>query len=79
MELMEFIQDIKKKTDDEIATLTKAFPVSLTKNEVKELRPLLEQVSFHWVFTGVPSSVKKEIAKVIGKSRAKELFLFFNI
>lgn len=79
MDLIDFVQDIKKKTDDEIATITKDFPVSLTKNEVKELRPLLDQVSFHWIFTGVPSSVKKEIAKVIGKSRAKALFLFFNI
>jgi hypothetical protein len=79
MDLIEFIQESKKKTDDEIAAITKAFPVSLTKNEVKELRPIFEQASFHWIFTGVPSSVKKEIAKVIGKSRAKSLFLFFNI
>lgn len=79
MDLIEFVQIVKNKSDKEIANMTKELPVELTKNEIKELRPILDQASFHWVFTGIPSSVKKEIAKVIGKSKAKTLFHFFNI
>jgi len=79
MDLIEFVQIVKNKSDHEIAKMTKELPVELTKNEIKELRPILDQASFHWVFTGIPSSVKKEIAVVIGKSKAKTLFHFFNI
>ncbi len=79
MDLIEFVQIVKNKSDHEIAKMTKDLPVELTKNEIKDLRPILDQASFHWVFTGLPSSVKKEIAAVIGKSKAKTLFHFFNI
>ncbi|MFX3674401.1 MAG: hypothetical protein ACE3JQ_08140 [Paenisporosarcina sp.] len=79
MDLIEFIQVTKSKSDHEIAKMTKDLPVELTKDEIKKLRPLLDKASFHWVFTGVPSTFKKEIATIIGKSRAKTLFNFFNI
>lgn len=79
MDLLEFIQNLKSKSDDELAEMSKVLPVSLSKNEIKGLRPLLEKVSIHWAFTGIPSSFKKEIAKVIGKPKAKTLFNFYNV
>lgn len=79
MDLLEFIQNLKSKSDAELAQMSKVLPVSLSKNEIKGLRPLLEKVSIHWAFTGIPSSFKKEIAKVIGKTKAKTLFNFYNV
>ncbi|MET0785214.1 MAG: hypothetical protein ABWX61_07020 [Paenisporosarcina sp.] len=79
MDLLVFIQSLKNKSDEELAAMSKSLPVTLSKKEIKELRPLLETASFSWVFTGIPSSFKKEIAKVIGKSKAKTLFNFYNV
>jgi hypothetical protein len=79
MDLLEFIQSLKSKSDDELMAMSKTLPITLTKKEIKELRPFLETASFHWVFTGIPTSFKKEIAKVIGKTKAKTLFNFYNV
>jgi hypothetical protein len=79
MDLLEFFQSLKSKSDDELMAMSKTLPITLTKKEIKELRPLLETASFHWVFTGIPTSFKKEIANVIGKTKAKTLFNFYNV
>ena len=79
MDLLEFIQSLKSKSDDELVAMSKTLPVTLSKKEIKELRPLLEKASFHWVFSGIPTAFKKDIAKVIGKTKAKTLFDFYNV
>lgn len=79
MDLSEFIQMTKKKSDQEIAKMTKDLPVMLTAEEIKGLRPILDKASFHWIFTGIPSAIKKEIAQILGKTKAKTLFNYFNV
>lgn len=74
MDILQLINEIRQKSDSEVEKMAKAYGVPLTKSEIKKLRPLLDEFSFHWLIVGVPKSIISKIEKVLGKEKANSIF-----
>lgn len=74
MDILQLINEIRQKSDSEVEKMAKAYGVPLTKSEIKKLRPLLDEFSFHWLIVGVPKSIISKIDKVLGKEKANSIF-----
>lgn len=79
MEVWELIQAIKDKSDEEIAKMTSALPITLTPQEVKLVRPIFDKASIQWLLFGPPAHIQKQLAGVLGKTRTKKLFDHFGL
>ena len=42
--------------------------------EIRALRPLLDEISFHWLFTGIPETFINKIRGAIGDKKTEILF-----
>lgn len=74
MDIMQLISEIRQKSDSEVEKMAKAYGVPLSKSEIKKLRPLLDEFSFHWLILGVPKSVIERIEKILGKEKTNKIF-----
>lgn len=79
MDIWELVQATREKSDDEISKMTSSLPVQLSTQEVKLIRPIFDQASIQWILFGPPAHIQKQIAAVIGKTRTKKLFQYFNL
>ncbi|ARJ37403.1 hypothetical protein SporoP8_00055 [Sporosarcina ureae] len=66
MDLLQLIQEIKQLPDQEAVRYAASYGVELSTKEVRQLRPLLDEVSFTWLFTGIPSVFIEKITMIIG-------------
>ncbi|PIC66971.1 hypothetical protein CSV71_09980 [Sporosarcina sp. P21c] len=66
MDLLQLIQEIKQLPDQEAVRYAASYGVELSTKEVRQLRPLLDEVSFTWLFTGIPSAFIEKITMIIG-------------
>ncbi|WP_313234812.1 hypothetical protein [Sporosarcina ureae] len=66
MDLLQLIQEIKQLPDQEAVHYAASYGVELSIKEVQQLRPLLDEVSFTWLFTGIPSVFIEKITSIIG-------------
>ncbi len=73
MDYLALISEINRKSDKELAEYAQTYQIPLSKKEIQKLRPLLSSFSFQWVLTGIPDHVMKEIEKILGKKKTKEL------
>lgn len=79
MEIWELIQAIKDKSDEEIAKMTSMLPVTLSPQEVNQVRPIFDKASLQWLLFGPPAHVHKQLSGVLGQKRTKKLFEYFNL
>lgn len=61
-------------SDSEVKSLIKPYGIDLSTKEIRALRPLLDEISFHWIFTGIPEVFIKKVRIAIG-DRKTEKFL----
>ena len=73
MDYLSLLSEINRKSDKELAEYAKTYQIPLSKKEIQKLRPLLSSFSIQWVLTGIPDYVMKEIEKILGKQKTKEL------
>ncbi|MCG7345119.1 hypothetical protein MHZ92_13315 [Sporosarcina sp. ACRSL] len=71
---MQILNEIKKKSDEEAKMLADAYGINLSIKEIRALRPLLDEISFHWLFTGIPESFIKKVKYAVGEKKGEELF-----
>jgi hypothetical protein len=74
MDYAQQINDVKKKRDDEDKTIARQYGIDFSKSEIRALRPLLDEISFHWLFTGVPETFINKIRGAIGDKKTEILF-----
>lgn len=68
------LNEIKMKSDEEAKLLAKAYGIDLSIREIRALRPLLDEISFHWLFTGIPESFINKVKYAVGDKKGEELF-----
>ena len=71
---MHVLNEIKMKSDKEAKLLADAYGIDLSINEIRALRPLLDEISFHWLFTGIPESFIAKVKYAVGDKKGEELF-----
>ncbi len=74
MDYAHFLNEVKTKSDHEVQQLAMKYGLPLTSKEIRGLRPLLDHISFHWLFTGVPDSFISKVESVLGKEKTDYLF-----
>jgi hypothetical protein len=73
MNLSGLIGDLKRMSDGELRELAGQYGVVLTKSEIRKLRPLLDEVSVSFLWTGVPEPLIQKVESVIGKERTRQI------
>jgi hypothetical protein len=71
---MQMLNEIKRKSDEEAKLLADAYGINLSIREIRALRPLLDEISFHWIFTGIPESFITKVKRAVGDKKGEELF-----
>lgn len=74
MDYVQFLNDVKTRSDSEVQFIANQYGISFSTNEIRALRPLLDDISFHWLFTGVPESFIGKVESAIGKEKTQVLF-----
>ncbi|MDN4609051.1 hypothetical protein [Sporosarcina highlanderae] len=74
MDYMQILNEIKTKSDHEAKLLADAYGINLSVKEIHALRPLLDEISFHWLFTGIPESFIAKVKFAVGEKKGEELF-----
>ena len=74
MDFMRILNEIKMKSDQEAKLLADAYGIDLSIREIRALRPLLDEISFHWLFTGIPESFINKVKHAVGDKKGDELF-----
>ncbi|MGN7388552.1 hypothetical protein [Sporosarcina sp. SAFN-015] len=74
MDYMQILNEIKRKSDEEAKLLADAYGINLSIKEIRALRPLLDEISFHWIFTGIPESFIAKVKRAVGEKKGEELF-----
>ncbi|GEM_PF-375900 len=73
MDYSRLLMDMKKKPDEEMYMLARSYGLDFSVEEIRQLRPLLDEVSFHWILTGVPETFVSKVAAVIGEGRTNQI------
>ncbi|WP_203246899.1 hypothetical protein [Sporosarcina beigongshangi] len=74
MDYAYLLNEMKMRSDEDVRLLARQYGVELSISEIKALRPLLEDISFRWLFTGVPESFISKIRRVIGNQKTEMIF-----
>lgn len=74
MDYAQLLNEVKTRSDEDVKVLARQYGVNLSITEIRALRPLLDDVSFHWLFTGVPESFLNKIRRAIGDKKTEILF-----
>lgn len=72
MDFLNLLNDIQRKSDRDVQQLASFYEVNLSIEEIRLLRPLLNDISIHWYFTGIPNTFIHKVEKVIGPSKTAE-------
>ncbi len=74
MDFAQLVNEVKSKSDDEAIIIARQYGIDLSKTEIRALRPLLDEISFHWLFTGIPEIFITKIRGAIGDNKTDILF-----
>lgn len=73
MDYLQLINEMKMRSDKEAQQMARHYGIDLSLDEIKRLRPLLDTISFHWIFTGIPESFIDQVRGVIGDAKTNLL------
>lgn len=73
MDFLNLLNDIQQKNDQEVQQLADSYGVFLTTDEISLLRPLVNDISIHWYFTGIPTSFLHKVEQIVGSDKMQEL------
>ena len=74
MDFVHFLNEVKMSSDSEVKSIANSYGIDLSTPEIRALRPLLDEISFHWVFTGIPDIFISKVRIAIGDKKT-EIFL----
>lgn len=78
MDFMMFLNEVKMSSNVEVQSLAASYDVHFTLEEIQLLRPLLDDISLHWLFTGIPSNFIAKVETVLGPSKTEELLAMYR-
>lgn len=65
--------EMKTRSDAEIHKMSRSYGLDFTVEEIQQLRPLLDEISMHWILTGVPESFISKVQRILGEKRTNQL------
>ncbi|MCZ2259339.1 hypothetical protein [Sporosarcina sp. G11-34] len=77
MDYVQLLNEVKMSDDYEAQQIARSYGVNLSITEIRALRPLLNEISFTWVFTGIPENFIRKVSQAIGAEKAEMLFSMY--
>jgi hypothetical protein len=77
MDYVQLLNELKTSSDYDVKAFASSYGIDLTTSEIRALRPLLDEVSFHWIFTGIPEVFIKKVRIAIGDRKAEQLLKMY--
>lgn len=74
MDISSFIHQLQTSSIKDFKKLLKEFDVKLSDNEIKEVYPLLQEISISWLLFGVPMPIQQKLIGILGEQRAINLY-----
>ncbi|TQR19527.1 hypothetical protein [Psychrobacillus vulpis] len=74
MDIAKFIYQLQTSSIQEFKQILKGFDIQLSDKEIKEVYPLLQEISITWLVLGVPVTIQQKLINTLGEQRAIDLF-----
>lgn len=74
MDISALIHDLQQMSRKEFKNMLDGFDIQLTDKEIKQVYPLLQEISITWLVLGVPMAIQQKLVAILGEQRAIELF-----
>jgi hypothetical protein len=74
VEYGQLLNEIKMRSDEEVKVIARQYGIDLSISEIRALRPLVDEISFHWLFTGIPETFINKVRNAIGDKKTEILF-----
>lgn len=77
LDFVQFLDVVKNSDDTEVKKIANSHGVDFSISEIRALRPLLDEISFHWIFTGIPESFIGKVRSVLGRRKTDTLLQMY--
>ncbi|MEI4770885.1 hypothetical protein WAX74_14780 [Psychrobacillus sp. FJAT-51614] len=74
MDIARFINELQTSSIKDFKKILKGFDIQLSDKEIKEVYPLLQEISLSWLLLGVPMTTQQKLISILGEQRAIDLF-----
>jgi hypothetical protein len=74
LDISRFIHELQTSSIKDFKKMIKAFDIKLSDKEIKEVYPLLQEISISWLLLGVPMHIQQKLINILGEQRAVDLF-----
>lgn len=78
LSLGKLLADVKNRSDLEFQQIAYFYGVHLSIDEIQQMRPLLDEISIQWYFTGIPKSFIQRVEKTIGIEKTRQLLQIYQ-
>ena len=74
---MQFLNEVKSSSDSEAKRIAASYGIDLSTPEIRALRLLVDDISFHWIFTGIPEVFISKVRIAIGDQKTEQLLRMY--
>jgi hypothetical protein len=78
LDISRFIHELQTSSIKDFKKMIKAFDIKLSDKEIKEVYPLLQEISISWLLLGVPMNIQQKLINILGEQRAVDFFQQFK-
>ncbi len=77
MDYVQLINEVKMSSNSEVQSIATSYGIQLSTTEINELRLLVDEISLHWIFTGVPEAFISKVRMAIGDQKTEQLLQLY--
>lgn len=78
MDFITFLNEVKMSSNVEVQAIAASYGIDFSLEEIQALRPLLDEISFHWLFTGIPNQFIHNIEAILGPAKTADLLHMYK-
>ncbi|WP_438310961.1 hypothetical protein [Sporosarcina sp. FA9] len=77
MDYAQFLNEVKTRSDRDVQEIASTYGIDFEISEIQALRPLVNEISFHWILTGIPETFIEKVQSAIGFEKTEQLFRMY--
>lgn len=77
MDYVQLLNEVKNSSDSEVKSIAASHGIQLSTAEIRALRLLVDEISFHWLFTGIPDLFISKVRIAIGDQKTEQLLRMY--
>lgn len=77
MDYVQLLNEVKMRSDGEVQSIAASYGIKLSTAEIRALRLLVDEISFHWIFTGIPETFISKVRIAVGDQKTEQLLSMY--